>query len=512
MAERNTDTVPAMLTPGEFVITDKAVENAGGPGFFYWLMNMLDPSSKKAREDGYSHGGTVSDSLLSRMQEGGFTIPAGKNIFGQPTEEMGPEELMEMIMPGGGAKATLQMGKGGIKAILSSNKEDILKSLAKMRKTGKGSKEIAEAVDWQTELQKYLKQATSRRFTNPIKKQRGGNVDKFDPESSRFDMKTALESGAVRDKEGHMGSLDPRTGMVLKGRGHKTWDEMALAEIGLGNSIEFNEEMGRYYSIPSGMYESALPDKTAVNINKYKRGGSIDDYSLMDYMMPAMDKRLGTPLKKFQFGGYATDYQGNPVGPQTTGSGGYTSPSQYQYGPTSQTYGAQSAGMGGLPASGSGGLPTSPTGFGGGTTGTAQSTLGSALATASAYTPPPSAQSQLIQPSNIYSTGIGSIFEEMNLQTPGSEYLENIQAYDPKQQRRMQQDLGRKMPGIGGTGASGFAGQTGAEIRESGKQREAVTEQYTRGSEDLRKQYREQIMQDVLADMSAGTYEFEDLG
>ena len=68
MAERNTDTVPAMLTPGEFVITDKAVKKAGGPGFFYWLMNALDPSSKKAREDGYALGGSVLGSLLSRTQ------------------------------------------------------------------------------------------------------------------------------------------------------------------------------------------------------------------------------------------------------------------------------------------------------------------------------------------------------------------------------------------------------------------------------------------------------------
>ena len=358
MAERNTDTVPAMLTPGEFVITDKAVKKAGGPGFFYWLMNALDPSSKKASEDGYKFGGSVPDSLLSRMQEGGYTIPAGKNIFGQPTEEMGPEELMEMIMPGGGAKATLQMGKGGIKAILSSNKEDILKSLAKMRKTGKGSKEIAEAVDWQTELQKYLKQATSRRFTNPIKKQ---------------------------------------------------------------------------------------------------RGGSIDDYSLMDYMMPAMDKRLGPSLKKFQYGGGVPS---NPNDPKYT---------HYMTQMALSQSGAQTGAM-----------------------------------------PQPSAQSQLIQPSNIYSTGIGSIFGEMGLQTPGSEYLENVQAYDPTEQRRMQQDLSMKMPGPTES-AGGFAG-SGAAIKKAGEEREAVTQQYTRGAEDLRKQYREQIMQDVLADMSAGTYEFEDLG
>ena len=407
MAERNTDTVPAMLTPGEFVITDKAVKKAGGPGFFYWLMNALDPSSKKAREDGYALGGSVLGSLLSRTQEKDegpvypkpdFTIPAGKNILGQTTEKMGSKEMTEMITQGGGASVVgmaSQMGQGGIRATLSANKEDILNMLAKMRKTGKGSKEIADAVDWQTELQKYFKQATSRRFTNPIKKQ---------------------------------------------------------------------------------------------------RGGSIDDYSLMDYMMPSMEKRLGPSLKKFQFG---CGVAGTTTTPPQPGDPGYYDYLQQQ---------AQSGGT----STGTGALPTSPTGFGGGTTGTAQSTLGTALGIASAYTPPPSAQSQLIQPSDIYSTGIESVFQEMGYQTPGSEYLKNIQAYDPKQQRRMQQDLSKKLPGPVG-GAGGFAG-SGAATMEAGKQREAVTQQYTRGSEDLRKQYREQIMQDVIADAAAGTYEFEDLG
>ena len=245
---------------------------------------------------------------------------------------------------------------------------------------------------------------------------------------------------------------------------------------------------------------------------KKQRGGSIDDYSLMDYMMPAMEKRLGPPIKKFQFGGYATDYQGNLVGPQTTGSGGYTSQSQYQSGTTAPPQPGDTDYYSYMQQQGQYGIPSgySPTGFGGGLTGTAQSTLGSALGTASAYTPPASAQSQLIQPSNIYSTGIGSIFGEMGLQTPGSEYLENVQAYDPTQQRRMQQDLSMKMPGPAES-AGGFAG-SGAAIKKAGEEREAVTQQYTRGAEDLRKQYREQIMQDVLADMSAGTYEFEDLG
>ena len=39
------DLVPAMLSDGEFVMTAKAVENAGGPQAMYNLMNRLDPES-----------------------------------------------------------------------------------------------------------------------------------------------------------------------------------------------------------------------------------------------------------------------------------------------------------------------------------------------------------------------------------------------------------------------------------------------------------------------------------
>ena len=392
MAKRNTDTVPAMLTPGEFVITDKAVENAGGPGFFYWLMNALDPSSKKPREDGYALGGSVLGSLLSRTQEKDegpvypkpdFTIPAGKNILGQTTEEMGAEELTEMITHGGGAPVVgmaRKLGRGGIKHITDMHTESIKKALALLGKTGKGGKKIAEDVQIDMLLKKMFKEAPEYTPTKPrIKKQ---------------------------------------------------------------------------------------------------RGGSIDDFSLMDYMMPAMEKRLGPPLKKFQSGGTV---------PQPG------DPNYYQY--------MQQQGQSGPPPGYNQPINQSTT---------QDPKYTHYLTTSHAQPPPPSAQGQLIQPSDIYSTGIESIFGEMGLKTPGSEYLENIQAYDPKQQRRMQQDLSRKLPGpIGGAG--GFAG-SGAAVKKAGEEREMITEQYTSGAEDLRKQYREQIMQDVLADMSAGTYQFEDLG
>ena len=41
------DKIPAMLRNGEFVMTAKAVDNAGGPNAMYNLMNKLDPESSK---------------------------------------------------------------------------------------------------------------------------------------------------------------------------------------------------------------------------------------------------------------------------------------------------------------------------------------------------------------------------------------------------------------------------------------------------------------------------------
>ncbi len=43
------DMIPAMLSDGEFVMTAKAVDNAGGPQAMYGLMNALDPESSKGQ-------------------------------------------------------------------------------------------------------------------------------------------------------------------------------------------------------------------------------------------------------------------------------------------------------------------------------------------------------------------------------------------------------------------------------------------------------------------------------
>ena len=44
------DSIPALLSDGEFVFTAKAVDNAGGPKAMYRMMNRLDPESERPNE------------------------------------------------------------------------------------------------------------------------------------------------------------------------------------------------------------------------------------------------------------------------------------------------------------------------------------------------------------------------------------------------------------------------------------------------------------------------------
>ena len=85
----------------------------------------------------------------------------------------------------------------------------------------------------------------------------------FNPEGSGYDMETALDAGLTRDEIGHMGSLDPRTGMVLKGKSHESWNPMVQTEMSLGNTVEYDPDKGRYFSVEGGMYNPAVQDETA---------------------------------------------------------------------------------------------------------------------------------------------------------------------------------------------------------------------------------------------------------
>jgi hypothetical protein len=75
----------------------------------------------------------------------------------------------------------------------------------------------------------------------------------FNPEGSGYDYKTALASGMRPNPSSqHWGSLDPSTGMVLKGIGHDTFMSHTVpTEQELHNLIIKNILSGRYYSQPA---------------------------------------------------------------------------------------------------------------------------------------------------------------------------------------------------------------------------------------------------------------------
>ena len=162
------DTVPAMLEPGEYVLNRNAVKAIG--------KNKLD----KLNYD------MAPRDLLSRTDKGEYAIPAGKNIFGQPTEEMSMDELMEIIMPMGMARA---IGKGGIKYLMEQNKRSVKKAMSKLETTGKGGKKIAKDANIDILLKKLYKESPEFWPTKyhikepkklpPMKKRLGGSVEDY---------------------------------------------------------------------------------------------------------------------------------------------------------------------------------------------------------------------------------------------------------------------------------------------------------------------------------------------
>ena len=75
----------------------------------------------------------------------------------------------------------------------------------------------------------------------------------FDPEGSGYDDKSAHEAGLEPDETQHMPSRVPsgvKEGLLLKGRGHKTWHKTVEGEEKAG--YEIFKSGDRYYSRPKG--------------------------------------------------------------------------------------------------------------------------------------------------------------------------------------------------------------------------------------------------------------------
>ena len=70
----------------------------------------------------------------------------------------------------------------------------------------------------------------------------------FDPEGLDYDYDSAKAYGLMPDETGHWPSRVPQTGLLLKGKGHETWNLTEEGEKKAGYKIIFKD--GRYYSVP----------------------------------------------------------------------------------------------------------------------------------------------------------------------------------------------------------------------------------------------------------------------
>ena len=71
--------------------------------------------------------------------------------------------------------------------------------------------------------------------------------DDFDPEGDGYDYRAAEDCGLGPDEQGHWPSRCPKSGQILKGRKHETWDKLEKSESEM-KYIIFKGDDGKYYS------------------------------------------------------------------------------------------------------------------------------------------------------------------------------------------------------------------------------------------------------------------------
>jgi hypothetical protein len=85
----------------------------------------------------------------------------------------------------------------------------------------------------------------------------------FDPEGSDYDMDSAVAAGLQPDETGHWASRDPKTGLILKGKGHPTFELTVKGEEEAGHEIVKKD--GRYYSFPKKKSGVSLMNPTPLD-------------------------------------------------------------------------------------------------------------------------------------------------------------------------------------------------------------------------------------------------------
>ena len=75
----------------------------------------------------------------------------------------------------------------------------------------------------------------------------GASSRPFKAMGTGYDFKSAKKAGIKPDRTGHWPSRNPKSGLLLKGRGHPTWHKTVKGENKAGYEI-YKAKNGRYYS------------------------------------------------------------------------------------------------------------------------------------------------------------------------------------------------------------------------------------------------------------------------
>jgi hypothetical protein len=79
-------------------------------------------------------------------------------------------------------------------------------------------------------------------------KWKAGLPEPLQKETDDYDLKGAYKAKMQPDEEGHLGSRNPKTGLLLKKKTHPTYDKMVEGEKAAG--FEIYKKRGREYSRP----------------------------------------------------------------------------------------------------------------------------------------------------------------------------------------------------------------------------------------------------------------------
>jgi hypothetical protein len=137
-------------------------------------------------------------------------------------------------------------------ALKSTSRDYPLAPTPKPKSTGGGDKKSIEEKISSVENNPRLNKRIERRYERyDNKKERAeGDTEKLKKIEKKYgyNYDAAIKSGRGPDETGHWGSIDPDTGMVLKGKNHPSIMKTRKIERILGNKIIKKD--GERYSVP----------------------------------------------------------------------------------------------------------------------------------------------------------------------------------------------------------------------------------------------------------------------